>query len=459
MGNLFAYAAIGIWPIVTVWLYRTKTVTEATLWAILGAHMLLPVRTEIDLPMIPPLGKESIPALAAFLGCRFVARRRIPIFGRIDLVRWLLFLFILVPFMTAELNGDAIFAGGHQLTPMTHYDALSAAVNQLIIVMPFFLGRQLFKTCEDQLLMFRILIIAGLFYSLLILFEVRMSPQLHSWIYGYFPHNFGQQKRYGGFRAVVFMGHGLLVAFFVATTVLAATVFWQLKLKVRQFSMAHITYYFLLVLLLCKSVASLLYGLAAFILVKFTSFNMQFRAARILVLLALLYPTLCIINIFPHQTLMDWAVSIDAERAQSLGVRFDNEHALLEHARNRFFFGWGGWGRSRIFSEETGRDVTLTDGRWIITFGQFGWLGFIAEFGLLALPVFRAFSASKLVKNQKELALLSAHALLIGLVMADQLPNASLAPWLWLLVGILLGRVETIVDESKKLGQLTYKHT
>lgn len=458
MGNLFAYGAIGIWPIVTVWLYRTKTVTEATLWAILGAYMLLPVRTEIDLPMIPPLGKESIPALAAFLACRFVARRRIPIFGRVDLVSCLLFLFILVPFVTAELNGDAVFAGGHQLTPMSHYDALSAAVNQLIIVMPFFLGRRLFRTYEDQLLMFQILIVAGLFYSLLILFEVRMSPQLHRWVYGYFPHNFGQQKRYGGFRAVVFMGHGLLVAFFVATTVLASTVFWQLKLKVRQFSMSRITYFFLLVLLLCKSVASLLYGLAAFILVKFTSFNMQLRAARIFALLALLYPTLCIMNLFPHQALMDWVVSIDAERAQSLGVRFDNEHALLEHARKRFFFGWGGWGRSRIFSEETGRDVTLTDGRWIITFGQFGWLGFIAEFGLLALPVFRAFSASKLVKNQKELTLLSAHALLIGLVMVDQLPNASLAPWLWLLVGILLGRVETIVDESKKLGQLTYKH-
>lgn len=459
MPNWFAYAVLALWPLVAIRLYRSKSVTEATLWTILGGHMLLPVGTQVDLPMIPPLGKESIPSLVAFLGCRFIAGRRISFIGQRGWIFWLLLLFILGPFVTAELNGDAVFVGGHRLPPMQHYDALSAVINQLIVIMPFFLGQQLFRTEEDHVLLFRALIVAGLFYSLLMLLEVRMSPQLHGWFYGYFPHgahSFAQEKRFGGFRPVVFMGHGLLVAFFAAVTVIAATVFWQLKIKVRKFSPANVTYYLLLVLLLCKSVASILYGYVAFLLIKMTSFKTQLRIARILVLIALLYPNMSIMNIFPHQTLMNWTESMSAERAESLGFRFKNEDMLLNHARERLFFGWGGWGRNRVHNEETGRDMTVTDGKWIITLGTFGWLGFIAEFGLLALPVFRTASVFKWAKTQQEMTLLSAHALLIGFVMIDQLPNASLAPWLWLLAGALLGRTEAIFNTAKRTNSVQF---
>lgn len=451
MPNWFAYAALFVlWPLIAIWLYRSKSVTEATLWTIFGGHMFLPVGTNVDLPMIPPLGKESIPVLAAFFGCRFIAGRRISFFDLRGWVFWLLLLFILGPFVTAELNGDAVFVGGRRLLPMEHYDALSAVINQLIIIMPFFLGRQLVRTEEDHALLFRILIVAGLFYSLLMLFEVRMSPQLHRWLYGYFPHSWIQQIRSDGFRPVVFMGHGLWVAFFSAVTVIAATVFWQLKIKAGRFSPVSITYYLMVLLLLCKSVASIIYGYTAFLLIKATSFKTQLRIARVLVLLALFYPTMSIMNLFPHQTLMDWTESMSAERAESLGVRFENEDRLLKHARQRLFFGWGSWGRNRVYSEETGDDITITDGRWIITFGTFGWVGFIAEFGLMALPVFRSVSVFKWVKTQQEMAFLSAHALLIGFVMIDQLPNASLAPWLWLLVGALLGRTEAISNTANR---------
>jgi hypothetical protein len=360
-------------------------------------------------------------------------------------------MFVLGPFITTELNRDATYSGGKLLRPMEHYDAISAVINQLIVIIPFFLGRQLFKTAEDHELMFRTLILAGLIYSFFMLFEVRMSPQLHRWIYGYFPHDFGQQMRYGGFRPVVFMGHGLLVSFFAVVTVIAASTFWRLKIRVRQFSSAGITYYLLLVLLLCKSAASLLYGFASFYLIKFSSFKIQLKFARILVLLALLYPTISIMNLFPHQKIMNWVESIDVDRAYSLGVRFNNEEILLDHARERFFFGWGTWGRNRVYSKDSGGDVTITDGRWIITFGQFGWIGFIAEFGLLSLPVFKAIKAFKFLAAKREMCMLSAHTLLVSMIMIDQLPNSSLSPWLWLLTGILLSRVEAIIAIGKKL--------
>ena len=95
--------------------------------------------------------------------------------------------------------------------------------------------------------------------------------------------------------------------------------------------------------------------------------------------------------------------------------------------------------------------MTVTDGLWVITFSQFGWAGFIAEFGLLAIPVFSAKkAASKLANSHKELIMLAAHALLASLIIIDQLPNSSLAPWLWLLVGILLGRSEAIIRKHRE---------
>ena len=53
-------------------------------------------------------------------------------------------------------------------------------------------------------------------YSLPMLFEVRMSPQLHNWMfYGSSPAAFGR-PRAGGFRPVVFLTQGLELALFAA---------------------------------------------------------------------------------------------------------------------------------------------------------------------------------------------------------------------------------------------------
>ena len=59
------------------------------------------------------------------------------------------------------------------------------------------------------------------------LFEIRMSPQLHRWLYGYYPFGFITQMRYGGFRPSVFMENGLVCAFFAMTAMVAATAFGE----------------------------------------------------------------------------------------------------------------------------------------------------------------------------------------------------------------------------------------
>ena len=74
---------------------------------------------------------------------------------------------------------------------------------------------------------------------------------------------------------------------------------------------------------------------------------------------------------------------VSDDRARSLEFRFINEDRLLGRASERPLAGWGRFGRNRVYDEEGGYDVSVTDGRWIIVLGQFGILGFIAEFGLL----------------------------------------------------------------------------
>ncbi len=449
MGNEFAYAVLILWPLIAIYLYRTRTIQVATLWTILGGFMFLPVRTVFDFPMIPPLGQHTIPVVSALIGCWFIKKQRISYFKELGRIKYLVILFLIVPFITSGLNSDAIVSGARFLPGLSYYDGLSATVNQFLIIVPFFIGRHVFKTYGDQLLMFKILVVAGLFYSILILWEIRMSPQLHTWIYGYFPHDFAQHKRAGGFRPVVFMGHGLLVSFFTAIVLISALALWNNRVKIHLFSAKSVSYYFLVVLVLCKSLAAILYGIFAFLLLKNIKPKVQHQAAIILVCLAMTYPLMSMMKLFPHQTVLNIATLVDEQRASSLKFRFDHEEILLSHARERLLFGWGGWGRNRIYDEETGRDVSVTDGKWVITFGQFGLFGFIAEFGLLAVTVFRAKKAAKLLKSKPEQSLLAAHAILVGIIMIDQLLNSSLAPWLWLLVGVLLGRSEDIIAQRK----------
>jgi len=73
------------------------------------------------------------------------------------------------------------------------------------------------------------------------------------------------------------------------------------------------------------------------------------------------------------------------DRAQSVETRFHNEGALAARARQQPVFGWGGWGRSRIY-DERGKDVTITDSMWIIALGTNGAFGVAVTLAVILLP-------------------------------------------------------------------------
>jgi hypothetical protein len=228
------------------------------------------------------------------------------------------------------------------------------------------------------------------------------------------------------------------------TAAVAAAALWRTGERVAGVPSGLVTGYLGAVLVLCKSLGAFVYGAVLMPLVRFARPHLQVRIALVLVVIALLYPTLRAADLFPTRSFLDAAMSASADRAQSLEFRFENEDQLLARAWERFWFGWGRFGRNRIFDDESGEDVSVTDGRWIITMGQFGFIGFLGEFGLLALSVIAAASALKYAPSEQDRVHVAALALIVAINTVDLLPNSALSPWTWLLVGALLGRAEEL---------------
>jgi hypothetical protein len=461
--NWVTILALLSWPAVALWLYRTRPLNQATVWTILGGQLVLPVGTIIKLaPGIPQLDKTSVPSLAAILGCVLIARQRIRFFSRIGVTEALLLMLFVGPFITAALNGDVVFTGGTPLPGLTYYDSASWVESQFTFLLPFFLGRQFLRTAEDSAEILRTLVIAGLLYSIPMLVEVRLSPQLHNWVYGYRALGdvyFSQQIRNGGYRPTVFMGHGLVVAFFTMTAVVAAAALWRTRTRVIPASPAVVTAYLGVILVLCKSLGAQLYAVVLVYLVRLATPRMQLRVAVVLATIALAYPLARMTDLIPTRLLLEWSASYSAEREESLGFRFAQEGQLLERASQRFIFGWGGYTRNHVYNIESGTDNSITDGRWIITLGNFGLFGFLAEFGLLALPVFRAARALRFAESGQDRVFLCGLTLIVAINMFDLLPNDPLTPWAWLLSGAVLGRAEALRAAIRSPSRLLLNRT
>ncbi|HEV8062112.1 MAG TPA: hypothetical protein VGP68_19695, partial [Gemmataceae bacterium] len=174
------------------------------------------------------------------------------------------------------------------------YDGCSQSLDQFIAWgVPYLAGR-LYLTTFDQLRDLAIgVIVSGLIYAPLCLFEIRVSPQLHTWVYGYFPHvSFFQTMRYGGFRPTVFMEHGLAVGAWMCTVTLTAFWLWrcrafpQFRLWALRAPPILITSGLFFVLVLSKSFGAIGLGLAG----ALTLLSCSWSRLRIFALILLLVP-------------------------------------------------------------------------------------------------------------------------------------------------------------------------
>jgi hypothetical protein len=478
MPNAFAYAMLLLWPLVALWLFKRLPRSEALIWTLVAGYLLLPSRTLINLPLLPPLSKTNSPAFAGLIMCLagvgvIAARRRQPgkrgapaeatpdasraaaqpgwlPNSRIGVV--LLLAVVFGPFVTALLNEDQInFTYGGFVNGMNLYDAFADVMNQAVLLLPMLLARKYLATAQDHRQLLRILMVAGLAYSVPILIEGRLSPQLHTWVYGFFQHSFAQTYRFGGWRPVVFLEHGLRVALFAAMVFLAAAALWRTAPKDKRPRLLLAALWLGVMLVMCRSIGALM--LAAMIAPMILIFERraQMLIAAMIAVFVLLYPASRGGGLITTDSMMSVTRSVIPSKAGSLELRLVNEDRLLDRAAERPVFGWGGWGRSRVYDEYTGADLSVTDGAWVLIIGENGWVGYLGTFGLLTLPILGLFR----LRADPQVALeTSALCLILALNLLDMIPNSGLTLITWLVAGALMGRAEQIAEErSVRLSQ------
>ena len=467
MPNLFASLVLYGYPLVVLVLFRKMERPQALIWSIMAGYLFLPEQTGIDLPLLPPLDKTLIPSLSAAIMClimpdRSGGRREAPHRAReeeqlsmaapgdriADLCILVLFA---VPIVIYATNTDPVIKGPRSVPGLRPYDIFSMMLNTGTMLLPFLLSRRHLNTAEAQISLLRTFVVAGLIYAVLILTEVRLSPQLNKWIYGFYSHSFAQHIRAGGFRPMVFIEHGLRVGIFMAMATLAALTLWRTRRTALDTSLGRnaatesgsrlsgtifwVFLWLLFILVMSKTVGALAITILFIPVVGFLGSRLQALIAMGLTVMILLYPMLRAADIVPVERIVAVAQDISADRAQSLQFRLDNEDILLERARQKPVAGWGGWGRSRSFDPVTGKDISVTDGSWIIAFGSSGWVGYLAQFTLLTLPILT------LSWRRKDTPIVTAGLTFILLAnMIDLIPNSGLTPLTWMLAGTLMAR-------------------
>jgi len=438
--NTLSYVALMLCPFISIALVALFRAPVAVPIVILGGQMFLPAVIKLGIPLTR-LDKDTLPALGALVGC-FMFRQR-------SLARsrpWRGYdLFIVVHMLgllgTSLTNQDAIQYGPVVLPGLTLYDFFNSAVNTALYWWPpFYLGRTLYRTSKDLKTLFVILVMAGLVYSFFLFIEMAMSPQLNRWLYGFHQTEFLQTIRAGGYRPKAFMRHGLNVALFMLMTVFAAVTLARTKQRVAGLPGLPVALYLIAVTVLCRSLGVLVYAAMFLPLLAVVTPRNQAKWAAGLALLVFSYPLSRTVGWVPIDDINALTREyFGAERGGSLALRLREEGFVMTRALERILFGWGGYARQFRHDPWSGKSLATIDGEWAIQFGMRGLVGYVAMFGLLLMPAWRARRTIAKLVAPRDRAMVACLAIMAVVYVLDLIPNSSIDPYLTFLVGVLAG--------------------
>lgn len=456
---------MGIWLVLPPILFSYLRPHVAAMLTFLSAVLFLPERIGFDLPLLPPMGKDELASVACMACCLAFAPARLVQARPLRGPEFLVVVLAAGTVVSVVLNQDVLHYGAFVVPGTGLTDVIQAVLGVVFTWgFPFLIGRAYFTRSSELRDLFAILIFAGLVYSLFILIEIRMSPQMHRWIYGYHQHGFSQTIRGdGSYRPMVFMRHGLNLSLFVVMSMTSAWILvrTRYRLPIVPFVPKLVAaVYLTTILLLCRSTASMLYGLLLLGLIYFVaSSRIRLWVAAALAVLALVYPALRSAQLLPVEEIVQLAEeNFGRERAESMAGRLRTEEELTMFIQGRPIFGWATAGRAMIIDEFTGENKTIFDGYWLIEFVSKGVVGFVCVFGLLLWPVFSAVGKVGSIRSKQDRTLISGLSLMVAIHVFDLLPNSPTEGYLTLLSGALAGSVvgvlreQRVVDRSVRAG-------
>lgn len=456
MGMILAQLTLIAWPLATLAIFLSMNTQRAIVFSLIAGYLFLPAIIGFDFKGIPTFDKTSIPNLAAFVFAMALGRKGEFRWPRSTIVNLLMAGYVFGPILTGFANRDPISIGDMYIPEITLYTAGSMAASRAIELMPFILGAGFLRTESAHRDILQLFVLFGIVYSVPIFVEVLKGPFLQAVIYRIDPGNFYEQQiRFGGFRAMVFLGHGLLVSAFIGMGALAAVGLWRVKARIWIFPATVCIAYLFFVLFANKSVGAIVFTGAIALLLGVLSARRFLLVAVVLAAMVVTYPVLRANGLVPVEQIQSFAAKYSKDRADSFAFRLTNEDMLLNRAAERPLLGWGAYGRNRIFvvNDWGGTsDVSVTDGTWIITLGTSGWLGYLSLFGLLAYPFFHLFKLARRNIGFETAAV--AALLLVNLL--DLIPNSSLRPITWLIAGALAGYAKARQTRPAMAGALPH---
>ena len=420
------------WIPLILGLFSKLRAHRAVIAGFLLAWMFLP-QFSFPLPGLPDYSKVSAASLGILLATAIFNAKAFRTFQfqsvDVPMLAW-----CVLPIFTSISNGLGL------------YEGISFALDKIFLWgIPWYIGRIYFNTPDHLRDLALGMFIGGLVYMPFCLFEVAMSPRLHRMLYGFHAHSFGQARRGGGWRPVVFMEHGLMVAMWMTTaclcglTLLAGGGLRRMPAAFRNL-LWPLWGALLVTTFLCKSTGAiflLLLGTAVFFGARMIKTRLPFF---LLLSLPLLYMALRGTGTWTAQNLIDAAGGASsAERAGSLEYRINNENILVEKALERPWLGWGRYRRSYV-RDENGEVVSVPDGLWVLSLGRDGVLGLTAMTATLMLPCLlflRRFPPKEW--RRSEVAAMVGLPLVMGLFMIDNLFNNMFNPVLLLAGGGMAG--------------------
>lgn len=442
--TVFAQVAVLLFIPIGILIFQKYEHTKAAAIVLVAGPLMLPELVEFDLPGLPPMDKHQISALIVFFAV---------IFGRKDetgrassvLIPFVILLIVVGAAGTYWTNRDDL-----TVSPVSTKGGLSIAdgiqmtTNGLLFVLlPFWLGTKLFNTRERVIQLAKVMLAFGLLYGLFMLVEIRMSPRMNIWIYGFHQHSWRQALRNDGYRPIVFMAHGLATTMYCVTSIFWGVTLTKMGERLGTHQTRWLTIFLFGVLCLSNSFGSLIYAVCLTPILWKAPPRLLSLLASVLALFVLFIPLLRVTHALPLEELVLKLAEHKPDRALSLGFRFDMEEMVLDKWIERPWFGYGGYGRGRVFDEE-GHNITVLDSAWIIAVSKAGILGFSWLFLMLLAPIGKARKHIARVPDRAERVLFSGLAIIVVVSAFDLLMNGLFTYFPLLLAGALYGYSVTL---------------
>lgn len=437
--NAFAYLVlIGFAPLAAL-LFRYLPPAKAGCCVLVAGFLFLPI-LHIPLPGLPDYSKRIAIGSALILG--------VAVSGGAWLrpVRWSWV--------------DALFVTWLVSLPLSYlvnayplYNAIASLYYRTLVWgVLYWFGRCFIRSRQDVEFLLLSIAVGGLVYVPLCLWEVRMSPQLHTQLYGAFQHSFIQMVRGDGYRPIVFTEHGLVVALWTASALIATLTLRRARAGgFFEFGRSRWALGLLaLVLIACKSMGALMLGAAACL-------ALVSGIGRRLFLVGLGISSVYVVGrVFwdeaVYTAVLPWLQHIPEDRAQSFLFRMDNERVLLARAWESPFFGWVAEGFRVVEHIESHlewnftRDDITTDSLWVIEFGTSGLVGLISCYGMMGGAIALAWWRRRPGIDYLNLGV----ALVLAIQVVDTVSNAGFSP----VAVTLLGAAVSIPAMHSSPGQV-----